>query len=55
MPRHRYFMCDLNGAKIEKIMAFNVAERTARSRSLLEFGMFVAAVFGYLLAVAVSA
>ena len=49
-----YVMRDLNGDKVDHIMDFNVALRRSRPRSLFEFGVFVAAVFGYLCVQALS-
>ncbi len=50
-----YFMRDLNGAKVDRIMDFNVASGRARPRSLLEIGVFLGAVLAYLGALALSA
>lgn len=55
MHQGRYFMRDLNGDKIDGIMAFDVSLRRGRSRSLFEFGVFCAALAGYLCALALSA
>ena len=50
-----YLMRDFNGSKIDGIMAFNVTERRHRTRSVLEFGLFLGALVGYLSALALSA
>ncbi len=50
-----YFMRDLSGAKIERIMDFNVASGRARPRSLLEISVFAGALLAYLGALALSA
>ncbi|MCB1926275.1 MAG: hypothetical protein KDJ27_21515 [Gammaproteobacteria bacterium] len=55
MPKHRYAMRDLRGAKIDEIMSFNVAEGHSRPRSLFEFTVFLGAVLVYLGALAISA
>ena len=55
MHHERYFMRDLNGHKVDSIMDFNVALRRSRSRSMLEFSVFLAAVVTYLCALAFSA
>lgn len=49
-----YLMHDLNGDKVEDIMSFNVASKRDRSRSVFEISIFLFAVAGYLLALAVS-
>jgi hypothetical protein len=49
-----YLMHDLNGDKVEDIMNFNVALKQRRSRSVFEISIFLFAVAGYLLALAVS-
>ena len=49
-----YFMRDVNGAKIERIMDFNVASGRPRPRSLVEFSIFLGAVLTYLGALALS-
>lgn len=50
-----YLMRDFNDNKIDTIMAFNVAERKSRSRSILEISLFLGAVIGYLSALAIAA
>lgn len=55
MPRHRFAMRDLNGAKVDKIMRFNVASGHSRPRSVFEFGVFLTAVLIYVGALALSA
>lgn len=50
-----YLMRDFNDRKIDTIMAFNLAERRPRSRSVLEFSLFLGALAGYLSALALSA
>lgn len=50
-----YLMRDFTGGKIDTIMAFNVTERRHRSRSVLEFSLFLGALVGYLSALALSA
>lgn len=50
-----YLMRDFNDNKIDSIMAFNVTERRHRTRSVLEFGLFLGALVGYLGALALSA
>jgi hypothetical protein len=49
-----YLMRDFNDDKIESIMAFNVADRRLRSRSILEISLFLGAVAGYLSALALA-
>lgn len=50
-----YLMRDFNTGKIDTIMAFNVVERRARSRSILEISLFLGALAGYLSALAIAA
>ncbi|MGD1984530.1 MAG: hypothetical protein PVF93_11550 [Chromatiaceae bacterium] len=50
-----YLMRDFNGRKVDAIMAFNLVDRRARSRSILEFSLFVGALAGYLSALAFAA
>jgi len=49
-----YLMHDLNGDKVDDIMNFNVALKQRRSRSVFEISVFLFAVAGYLLALAVT-
>lgn len=55
MTTNSYFMRDLNGDKVERIMNFNVASGDTKSRSLFEFGVFVTALLIYIGALALSA
>ena len=55
MQNTPYFMRDLNGAKVDRIMDFNVVSGRNRSRSVFEFGVFMAALLTYLGALALSA
>jgi hypothetical protein len=55
MNQNRYFMRDLNHDKVANIMSFNVAARRDRPRAMLEISVFVAALAGYLCALAFSA
>lgn len=50
-----YLMRDFNDRKIDDIMDFNLVDRRSRSRSILEFGLFVSALAGYLGALAFAA
>jgi hypothetical protein len=50
-----YLMRDFNNRKIDAIMSFNVADRHARSRSILEISLFFGALAGYLSALALAA
>lgn len=55
MPNNRYLMRDFNDDKIDSIMRFNVAQRHSRSRSILEFSVFLVTLLGYLGMLALSA
>jgi hypothetical protein len=50
-----YLMRDFNAPKIDAIMRMNLVDRRARSRSILEFSLFVGALAGYLTALAFAA
>ncbi|MCB1724009.1 MAG: hypothetical protein KDJ39_09995 [Gammaproteobacteria bacterium] len=54
MQKHSYIMRDLNRAKVDQIMDFNVAAGGARPRSVFEFGVFLTAVLVYVGALALS-
>lgn len=55
MSSNRYLMRDFNTGKIDHIMRFDVSQRRSRSRSFLEFSVFLAAVIAYLGVLALSA
>ena len=55
MRNNRYYMCDLNGQKVDGIMDFNVVLRRNRSRSIFEISVFLVAVAAYLCVLALSA
>lgn len=48
MITSRYVMRDFNDDKIDAIMQFDVSAGRGRSRSVLEFGVFMLALLGYL-------
>ena len=55
MQQGPYFMRDLNGDKVDGIMAFDVTLQRSRSRSVFEISVFLVALVGYLAALALSA
>lgn len=55
MPKRNFILRDLNGAKVDQIMNFNVASGSIRPRSVFEFSVFLTAVLIYVGALALSA
>ncbi|MDJ0739573.1 MAG: hypothetical protein QNJ91_07635 [Gammaproteobacteria bacterium] len=55
MPHTRYVMRDLNGAKVDHIMEFNVASGRPQPRSWVDLAVFVAVVLVYVGALALTA
>lgn len=55
MKPYGYLMRDFNNGKIEEIMSFNPASSHRRPSSILELGLFLVVLLGYLAVLAFTA